>query len=114
VNVEATTTSEVMGHINTIPATRREIKATAPARDIKEVGTKDVEAGGKTYSCKVVEMTGEAASANAAKTGGAPAAGKAKLTAYINHDVPGGIVKMEMVGRDGKTMTFLLKAAEVK
>ena len=112
--VESSTKSKAMGHESNTPATKQTVKATAPAKDVKETGTADVMAAGKTYTCKVLELTGDAAAANASRPGGRPAAANAKATIYVNHDVPGGVVKMELTAGDGKVMTFILTASEVK
>ena len=94
--VEVTSSSKVeaMGHSNNPTPEPRSISAKAPAKDVKEAGEKDVEAVGKTFKCKVIEVTGELAGSNGKK----PRTGKyptdMHATLFVNHDVPGGLVKM--------------------
>jgi hypothetical protein len=100
------------------------IPAKEPPRDMKQTGTVDVEAMGKSYKCKVYEATGAAAGQASPVAGrpgmggpGAPAGynpADAKATAYISDDVPGGMVKLEVTGAAGKLVTFVLTAVDVK
>ena len=105
---------DVMGHSNNPVPVKKTIKAKAPAHESKQAGEKDVQAMGKTFKCKVFELTGNAAAANNAKGANAKNVKDAKATIYVNGDVPGGLVKMELTGGDGKTMVFNLTAMTAK
>ena len=66
---------------------------------------------GKTFKCKVFEGTGKPATpAPGAKAN--PTA--LKGTIFISDDVPGGLVRLEAIGTDGKTETFILTAMDIK
>jgi hypothetical protein len=123
VTVETTNTTNVMGRDHTTPPRRRTIPAKEDIKDAKQVGTEDVQAMGKTFSCKVWEVT-EAPTGAAPGQPGANAGdqrhGSAKI--WASPDVPGGVVKMEVKGHTGGpkeqgqdvTLTYLLKSYEAK
>lgn len=101
VTIETTATMEMMGQKHATPARKQEIKAKTEKADITEIGSEKVEAAGKTFDCKVYEM----------KNPDPQSQGKAK--AWISSEVPGGLVKMEANGPQGK-MSYTLKSFEVK
>jgi hypothetical protein len=72
--------------------------------DVKEVGNETLTVGGKTYDCKVSEVTGEAE--------GMKTAGKV----WRNDDVPGQVVKMDMKfeGAQSGTSTMELVSVDKK
>lgn len=98
--------------------TQAPIKQTIPAKtdkdEIKETGTKDTDAMGKTFKCKVWDS----APAKATKSGpNAPkiaAAEGMKATIYVCDEVPGGVVRLDGVGENGQSVTFILTKFEAK
>ncbi len=120
VEVETSVKVAFMGHTNNPEAKKETIPAKEAKPAMKETGEKDVQAMGKTYKCKVYEISG--ADAGAMGPGGArPHAGmanaagtEAKATIYVNDDVPGGLVKMESPGPMGAPIVFTLTATETK
>ncbi len=118
VEVEATGKVNIMGQDRTTPPQTRTIPAKETKQDRKDLGEQDVQAMGKTFKCKVYEITGGGASGLAPSPRG-PAAGganpNAKATLYVNDDVPGGVVKMDVSsGPGGQAMSFTLTAMDVK
>ena len=81
--------------VQTLPAKQ----ATAGMR---QTGTADVQAMGKAYPCTVYDV---------AKPAGG---GAGQGTAYVNPDVPGGVVKLVLTAPSGKTVTFVLAGVDVK
>jgi hypothetical protein len=114
IEIESVSKVEAMGHTNNPTPVKRTIKSKVPAQDVKENGTQDVKAMDKTFTCKVLELSGNSASDAAPRNGDRPAPKDVKVVLYINGDVPGGLVKIEMTPTNGQTMTFLLSAMEVK
>jgi len=100
--VEITTTMTMAGNKQTMPLQKVTINAKAPKADVKELGKEDVEAAGKKYPCTMYELSNFT-----------PQMKNAKLKAWVNDDIPGGIVKMEIKG-DANTITSTLKSFEVK
>lgn len=89
---------------------KQNIAAKVDRDKITEEADEDVEAAGKTYKCKVIEVI----------AGSSPASSKAtskpvevKIKFWINPEIPGGVVKMETNSRMGKRTT-ILKSFEVK
>jgi hypothetical protein len=115
VEIEVVTKMDVMGHSQTSPPRIENIKADESSKDVKELDKQSVDAMGKTFSCKVYELSGDQASSVAPTGPGAhPNPGSGKATIYANEDVPGGIVKIDATGREGKQVTFLLTAMDAK
>ena len=125
VTVETTTTTNVMGQNHTSPPRQRTIPAKEDIKDAKQVGTEDVQAMGKTFSCKVWELTdiGAPPAGRPGPVGGNANGNERHASGKIwaSSDVPGGVVKMEFQGHSGPpgqgsdiTMTYLLKSYEVK
>jgi hypothetical protein len=69
--------------------------------DIKEVGTESVTLGGKTYECKVAEVTSEGQ--------GMKSHGKI----WRSDDVPGQMVKMEMTMEGAQSGTIAMELVSV-
>jgi hypothetical protein len=106
--VETVSTATVQGQKPNQSTKRETFKARAGPTDLKQLGEKEVDAMGKTFKCKVFEGTGKpAAAANANPTA-------MKGTIYISDDVPGGLVRLDAVGADGKIQTFILTAMDAK
>ena len=100
--VEITTTMTMSGNKQTMPPQKVTINAKSPKADVKELGQEDVEAAGKKYPCTIYELSNFT-----------PQMKNAKLKAWVNDDIPGGIVKMEIKGNTS-TITSTLKSFEVK
>jgi hypothetical protein len=114
IEIESVAKVEANGHSNNPTPIKRTIKSKAPATDVKETGTQDVKAMDKTFSCKVLELTGDTAVATTPRAGSRQPPPASKVTLYVNSDVPGGLVKLESLTADGKTTTFVLSAMDVK
>ena len=82
------------------PPAKQVIPAKQAAADMTPAGTADVQALGKTFSCRVYDV---------GRAGGGP-----KGTAYVASGVPGGVVKLVLVGPNGRSLTFVLSATDVK
>ncbi len=103
VTVSQTTQMSVMGHDRPAgPPGAQVIPARQAKAQMTATGAADVQAMGKTFPCTVYDM--------AKPAGGGPASG----TAYVNPDVPGGVVKLTLTGANGKALTFVLTAADAK
>ena len=87
---------------------KQNVNAKIDKSKLNETGEEDVEAAGKTYKCKIVEMTIARQNPNANAR-----VNEVKAKLWVNGDVPGGIVKMETTLHSG-TMTSLLKSYEIK
>ena len=111
--VSTKTVINIMGNDREMPAMKETIKAKEIKEDIKATGEQDVTALNKTFKCKVYEVTPKPDAEKNTKL--VPGLEGRKTTVYINDDVPGGIVKLESVLKDGKTpITFVLTAMESK
>ena len=112
--IEVASTVTFMGHDHAAP-TRQE---TYPAKidkekvDIKKTGDKEIDAMGKTFKCTVYEATGDPDAPTG--RGAVMNPDNMKATAYISDDVPGGLVRLDGKGQDGKDMTLVLTAMETK
>jgi hypothetical protein len=111
VEVQSAGKMSFMGHDNETPVQTRTIAAKEAKQDKKDLGEQDVAAMGKTFKCKVYEITGANAGAPSAHGG---AGADAKATIYVSDDVPGGLVKMDIAGANGQKMTFTLTAMDSK
>jgi hypothetical protein len=100
--IEITMTMTMGGADREMPAQKVTIAAKSEKADVKELGKEEIEAGGKKYACTIYELS------NAI-----PQMKDAKLKAWINDEIPGGIAKMEMTAPDN-TMTMTLKSFEKK
>jgi hypothetical protein len=100
--VEITSTMTMAGNKQALPAQKVTIKSKTPKADVKELGKEDVEAAGKKYPCTIYELSGLM-----------PQAKDAKLKAWVNDDIPGGIVKMEMKNGEN-VIASTLKSFESK
>jgi hypothetical protein len=105
ITVEVSGTMEAFGQKRPIPTQSQKVppkveKADAPV----QVGesTEKVEAAGKTFDCKVYEVTKKM-----------PNGQTIKAKSWVSDDVPGGVVKME-VKSDQANVTGLLKSFEKK
>jgi hypothetical protein len=112
--VETVSKVTVMGQEHAAPARRETIpvKIDKEKDSIKETGDKDIDAMGKTFKCKVFEATGDPDAP--AAHGPAANPDTMKATVYISEDVPGGLVRLDSNGQDGKAITFILTAMESK
>jgi len=108
--VETVSTGTLKGQKPTVSTKRETFKSKTVPTDLKLIGEKEVPAMGKTFKCKVFEGTGKPATAAGAKDD--PTAMKA--TIYLSDKIPGGLVRLDTAGPDGKTQTFILTATEVK
>lgn len=109
--VETDSKGTVKGQKPTESTKRERFKAKVGPADLKQIGEKEVAAMGKTFKCKVFEGTGKpTAPAAGAKDDSSALRG----TIYISDDIPGGLVRLDTAGADGKTQTFILTAMEVK
>jgi hypothetical protein len=107
--IEQSATMVLAGQERKTPAKQRDVPAKDPKKaEIKEIGTEEIEAGGKKYKCKVLEGETDVAAGPA----GQPA-GKAKAKLWVNETVPGGAVKMVVTTPRGN-MTFTLKSFDAK
>jgi hypothetical protein len=80
----------------TVPA------APDPAKKVKQIGTEDVTAAGKTFSCKIYT------------TDNPQLASKVDVKIWMSSEVPGGVVKVQVVTSTGKKIVQMLKSFEVK
>ena len=83
------------------PAHPQPVPARADAGTVRPAGTADVQAMGRTFACRVYDLA-------------PPAPGGARATAYFSPDVPGGTVKLVLTGANGRSITFLITALDVK
>jgi len=102
VTIEMTSTMTMAGSTQTMPVQKVTIKSKAEKADVKELGEEDIEAAGKKYACTIYELGGIM-----------PQAKDAKLKAWVNDDIPGGIVKMEIKNGD-TVVTSTLKSFTAK
>jgi len=100
--VEITTTTTTAGNIKTIPVQKMTIPAKMPKADVTELAKEEVEAAGKKYPCTVYELTNYV-----------PKLKDSKLKAWMNDEIPGGFVKMD-VKAETSSMTTTLKSFEAK
>jgi hypothetical protein len=110
VTLENKTTMSVNGTVQNIPAQTRTInakvaKGSRPDEphdgDAKpETGTEDIQAAGKTFSCKWMKITRSEKGTTVT------------MKFWRSDDVPGGLVKMDLTG--SATMTTTLTALDVK
>jgi hypothetical protein len=84
------------------PPATQVVPAKQATEAMTQTGTADVQAMGRTFSCRVYEV------------GRSAGAGSPKGTAYVANGVPGGVVKLVLVGPNGKSLTFVLAATDVK
>ena len=91
------------------------IKAKTDKDEIKQTGDKDTEAMGKTFKCKIWDSAGPKATEKP-KPGEHKTTdpGAIKATIYVSDEVPGGIVRLDGVGANGETVTFVLTKFEAK
>ena len=101
--VSSAETVTVMGQSRTMPAQTHDVDAKEAKEEATQTGTKDVTAMGKTFPCKVFEETVK---------GGMGGGGK--ITAYVNADVPGGVVQMDVPAPGGKTGSLVMTAMDAK
>jgi hypothetical protein len=115
--LEVTATVSIMGQQHTAPARKVTVPAKAEQQDLKSIGSEDVQAAGKTFSCKVFEMSLKDVAAQrpggGPRGGGAATAPQGKAKVWISDDVPGGLVKIQVDTPQG-TMTQTLKSYEAK
>jgi len=111
--VETRSTVNLMGQDHDSPVRTNTIQAKGDAETYKQTGEKEVQAMDKTFKCKVYEAKGNPG-AKPDKTGPAGDVDNMKATVYISEIVPGGLVRLEGVGRTGKGLTFILTAMESK
>ena len=105
VTVEMSGTVEVAGQKRPIPPQSQKVPAKVEKEDAPvQVGeaTEKVEAAGKTFDCKVYEIT---------KALGNGQTVKAKT--WLNSEVPGGVVKMEAKSEQSSVVA-ILKSYEAK
>jgi hypothetical protein len=95
-------TMMIDGKSQTIPAMKTTIPAAKdPSKEQTQVGTEDVTAAGKTFSCKIYTPTH-------------PKSGvQGQIKVWASTDVPGGAVKME-VNMSMMKISGILKSFEVK
>ncbi|HTL29438.1 MAG TPA: hypothetical protein VL282_09455 [Tepidisphaeraceae bacterium] len=103
--VEISGSMEVAGQKHTIPTQTQKVtkmveKADAPQQVTEK--TEKVEAAGKTFECKVYELTKAL-----------PNGQTIKAKTWMSTDVPGGVVKMEAKSETGN-FTAVLKSFETK
>lgn len=79
---------------------------------IKIAGNRQILAMGKTFQCKVWDVTGN--SSNSSHAGMAPQVNGTKAIIYVCPDVPGGVVELDSVNQNGKQINFVLTAMEAK
>lgn len=102
VKIEINSTMTMVGQNHDLPTQTMTVPAKMEKKDVKALGTEDVQAAGKTFSCKVFEVT-ELSSRDP----------EDKARIWVSPDVPGGVVKMEASSQHG-TMTSTLKSFEKK
>ncbi len=95
-------TMNMMGQQHTTPERTMTIPAKTQKKDVKELGTEDVQAAGQTFSCKVFEVKG----INPQEPG-------AFAKIWVSPEVPGGVVKMQ-AGSPRGTITSTLKSYDKK
>jgi hypothetical protein len=66
---------------------------------------------GKSFKCEVFEAKGNP---DMKPSRGGANAEAMKATVYTNGDIPGGLVRIDTTGPDGKDLTFILTAMDVK
>jgi hypothetical protein len=109
--VETVSTGTVAGQQPTESSKKETFKARAEPTDLKQIGEKDVAAMGKTFKCKVFEGTGKPTTPSA---GAKEDPNALKGTLYICDDIPGGLVRLDTAGHDGKVQTFILTGTDAK
>jgi hypothetical protein len=122
VTIETTATTTVMGRSHTMPPRSQSIPAKEEMKDVTELGNEKVDAMGKTFDCKVYEITkGPPVATGRPTQPNQESGGKAKI--WVSPEVPGGVVKLEATGHSANpsageggtiTMTYLLKSYEAK
>jgi hypothetical protein len=103
VTVERTTTMEFGGQKRTSPPKTEKIKAKVDndKYDVKsDSGSEKIEAAGKTFDCKVIEIAN-------------PQNKDTTLKLWMSDQVPGGVVKIEAKAGQG-SFSSLLKSFEAK
>ncbi len=106
--VELTSTMTVMGQQHISPTRKQQIAAKEEKQDITEAGEESIDAMGKTFKCKILELK------NDTPGPGGGSAGQLKI--WVSPEVPGGAVKMSFDRPDPKgkpiSMMYLLKSFE--
>jgi hypothetical protein len=112
--VETVSKMTFMGQDHASPARRETISAKIDKDkdSIRETGNKDIDAMGKTFKCKVFEATGDPDAP--ASHGPSVNLDTMKATVYISDTVPGGLVRLDSNGQDGKPVILVLTAMESK
>jgi pectate lyase len=95
----ATVEMQIVDHTETI-----KIPAKVPADDAKKTGAAEITIDGKTYKCTVYNL----AASTTGKTDGD------RVTASMNEDVAGGLVKVVTKDAEGKEATITLSSFEAK
>lgn len=96
--VEISGTMNIAGQNNELPPQKQDIPAQIAKRTITQSATEKVDAAGKTFECKVYEMSNDES--------GQPGA-KAKV--WLSDEVPGGVVKLEATLPNGSVTGSLTK-----
>jgi hypothetical protein len=105
ITLEVSATMEVMGQTHTLPPHNQTISPKVEKGDeAVQVGTstEKVEAAGKTFDCKIFELKRTL-----------PNGKTVTAKAWVNEDVPGGVVKMEAKNDQGN-VTSIIKSYEAK
>jgi hypothetical protein len=112
--VELKSTVTVMGRDQQGQPIQQTFDAKADKDVITQKGQQDVDAMGKTFKCTVYEATTKEDVKPDPQAKPMPGANAKTATVYTSDDVPGGLVKLETQGQDGKSMVFILTAMEAK
>ena len=91
-------TMNIAGQNNELSPQKQDIPAQIAKRTITQSATEKVDAAGKTFECKVYEMSNDES--------GQPGA-KAKV--WLSDEVPGGVVKLEATLPNGSVTGSLTK-----
>jgi hypothetical protein len=111
--IETTSIRKTKGHEITQAPVKQTIPAKTDKDEIKETGTKDMDAMGKTFKCRVWDSA-PAKAAKPAESSKVSASEGMKATIYISDEVPGGIVRLDGIAQNGSSVTFILTKFEAK
>jgi hypothetical protein len=111
--VKKVSVSKEKGHVQTTAPETETIPAKTEKDEIKETGKKDIDAMGKTFKCRVWDSktAGKAAAGTPSNPAPAPTV---NATVYVSDDVPGGVVRLDMVTPKGQSVNFVLTSFEAK
>jgi hypothetical protein len=102
------------GHETTQTPVNQTFAAKIDKEEIKETGTRDMDAMGKTFKCRVWDSAPAKPAPAAGQDSKIVAAEGMKATIYVSDEVPGGVVRLDGVAQNGQSVTFILTKFEAK